>query len=231
MYIGLFLLIPFLNIIFNNIDKKQFKTLIIVLMILTILPSILNIYNFDSLSWWLKPSTGNKYYKLVPNWWSAMYPITYYYIGAYLSKYKPKISISKNIFLIVISTLLYALFNYYRSYGTKYVTGLWIDYSSIFVLIISVLFFNLLLNIKINNTSKKDYFFKLISDSVLGAYLISCMFDLIVYKKLAKLVVNAKDRIFYVPITVIVVFILSLSLSILVELIYRFFNKKLTRSC
>lgn len=226
MYIGLFLLIPFLNIIFNNLDKKGVKILIITLIFMTILPSIMNIYNFDKLSWWLKPSSSKKYAVLVPKWWKGIYPLTYYFIGAYISKYKPKISIKKNILSIIIVTILFASFNYYRSYGAKYVCGLWNDYPSPFVLILSTLVFILLLNIRIKNSSKKDYYFKIVSDSVLGAYLVSRIFDVVVYDKLSRIVIHAKDRILYAPITVLIVFVSSLFTSILIEYIYRLSKKK-----
>ena len=85
----------------------------------------------------------------------------------------------------------------------------------------------MLLKIKINNPSKKtEYLFKLTTDSVLGAYLISAMFDLYVYKKLARLVPHIRDRFVYAPVTVLIVFVASLLLSIFVELIYRLITKK-----
>ena len=227
MYIGLFLLIPFLNLIFNNLNQKNTKKLIGTMLILVGIPCVLNIFNFDSFSWWKQPSISNEYSKIFPAYWTGLYPLMYYFIGAYLSKYEVKISTKKNILYLLLSIILFGLFNYYRSYGAKYIFSTWNDYSSLFVFIIAVLTFNLLLKIKINNPSKKtEYLFKLTTDSVLGAYLISAMFDLYVYKKLARLVPHIRDRFVYAPVTVLIVFVASLLLSIFVELIYRLITKK-----
>ena len=43
MYIGLYLLTPFINTLYNNIDIKMKKYLIIILVCLTFLPSTINL--------------------------------------------------------------------------------------------------------------------------------------------------------------------------------------------
>lgn len=227
MYIGLFLLIPFLNIIFNKLNEKESKYLLLTMIVLVALPAVLNIYKFDDITWWTKPCISNKYTKLVPNFWTGIYPIMYYYLGAYLSKYKVNLSTKKNIIYLVISTILFGLFNFWRSNGHKYIFSSWNRYQSLFILIIAFLTFNLLLKIKIKKPSNKTLFiFKLTTDSVLGAYLLSNMFDLCVYKVLNEHVVNIFNRWMYAPITVIIVFILSLGVSICIELIYRLIKNK-----
>ena len=66
MYLGLFLLIPFLNIVYNGLPSQKAKLwLVITMLILTALPAVVNIYNFDTLSWWKQPSTRAKIYKLI----------------------------------------------------------------------------------------------------------------------------------------------------------------------
>jgi surface polysaccharide O-acyltransferase-like enzyme len=227
MYIGLFLLIPFLNIIFNKLSEKENKYLLLTLIGLVCIPSVLNIYRFDSITWFKQPCISNKYVKLVPSFWTGIYPILYYYLGAYLSKYKLNISIKKNILYIVILTILFGCFNFYRSWGHTYIFSSWNRYSSLFIFILGLLIFNLLLNIKINKPSKRvEYIFKLTTDSVLGAYLISNMFDRVVYKVLNEHVSNILNRWMYAPLAIIVVFICSLGLSICVELIYRLIKNK-----
>lgn len=227
MYIGLFLLIPFLNIIFNKLKEKENKYLLITLICLVCLPSILNIYSFDTTTWWTKPCISNKYVKLVPSFWTGIYPILYYYLGAYLSKYKLNISIKKNILYLSLLTILFGLFNFWRSNGHTYIFSSWNRYQSPFIFMIALLTFNLLLNIKVNKPSKKvQYIFKLTTDSVLGAYLISNMFDKVVYKFLNEHVVNILNRWMYGPIVILIVFICSLGLSICVELLYRLIKNK-----
>lgn len=49
MYIGLFLLIPFLNIIWKNLEsKRQKEILLFTLIILTVLPTLFNIYDWNT---------------------------------------------------------------------------------------------------------------------------------------------------------------------------------------
>lgn len=67
MYIGLALLLPFLNILWKNLEKGRRAALICVLLALTALGSITR--------------------DLLPTWWVSLYPITYYFIGAWLREY------------------------------------------------------------------------------------------------------------------------------------------------
>jgi surface polysaccharide O-acyltransferase-like enzyme len=70
MYIGLFLIIPFLNVLYNNLDGQRSKQyLILSLLCLSSIPNVLNIFRFDSLQWWLQRSTIGTYHPLVPDWW------------------------------------------------------------------------------------------------------------------------------------------------------------------
>ena len=84
MYIGLFILIPFFNIIINSLkSKREYQMILITLIVLIALPSILNIFKFDSIEWWKKPSISNNYVKILPAWWTSIYPVLYYFLGAY----------------------------------------------------------------------------------------------------------------------------------------------------
>lgn len=228
MYIGLFCIIPFLNLIINNLkNEKQTKILLLTLIILVGLPGILNIYNFESIEWWMRPSISNEYIKIFPSWWTGIYPIFYYFLGAYLYKYKINLGKKSNLILLCISIILDGLFNYYRSYGSMYIWGSWNNYSSVNTMVITFLTFNLLLNI---NIKKENYnILKKISDACLGAYLISAIFDLIFYDKLNSCVINIKDRFIYAPLVVIVVFICSILLSMIINGIYTYIKLLLNK--
>lgn len=222
MYIGLFLLIPFLNIIFNNLrDKKQANILLITLVFIIGLPSILNIFKFNSLEWWFHPVIDNAYSKIFPSWWSSIYPIFYYFLGAYLKRYPIKISANYNFVLLFLTVALDGLFNFYRSYGGRYVYGTWNDYSSAFIMIISFLTFNLLLKIKLKENKVRDNVLKTLSDACLGAYLISYCYDYIFYNYLNQMIINVKDRFIYAPIIVILVFSASIITSMLINYFYK----------
>ena len=77
MYVGLFLLIPFINIVLENIfaDKQQTKMYFIVMVLLTALPQVLD--------------RGD--YKLIPRFWEMNFPVLYYSIGAAIRHFQPSL--------------------------------------------------------------------------------------------------------------------------------------------
>lgn len=220
MYIGLFIMIPFLNLISNNLkDKKQFKLLLFTSLFLFSLPSILNIYKFEGIDWWLNPASDWKYYKIFPSWWSAGYPILFYFLGAYIRKYSTEsnIKLLPSLLCLILVVLLNGTFSYYRSYDAKVVLGTWNNYESFLNFIQTFLVFNLILKLNVQVKSKKvTYVIKKLSDSCFGAYLLSWIFDYLVYEKLCSVVPDARGRFNYFFV-VLIVFTLSLFSSVLVE--------------
>lgn len=77
MYVGLFLLIPFINIILEKVfaDKQQTKMYFIVMILLTALPQVLD--------------RGD--YKLIPRFWEMDFPVLYYSIGAAIRHFQPSL--------------------------------------------------------------------------------------------------------------------------------------------
>ena len=92
-------------------------------------------------------------------------------------------------------------------------------------MILTVLVFNLLLSINIKESKITNEILKYMSNACLGAYLISCMFDKIYYKKLNLLIPNVKDRFVFAPILVVLSFISSMILSILINISYNYIEK------
>lgn len=75
MYIGLYLIIPLLNAAWHNSEDKRYHLYIVVTStILFFLPSLFNIFG-----------------KILPDWWTAAYPIGYYYLGLYFKTYLEQI--------------------------------------------------------------------------------------------------------------------------------------------
>lgn len=57
MYIGLFLLIPFLNILYHGLEtQKRKRVLIVTLLFCTAFPSLFNIFDLFNLDFWIHPS-------------------------------------------------------------------------------------------------------------------------------------------------------------------------------
>ena len=211
MYLGLFLLIPFLNIVYNALPSQKWKIwLIITFIILTALPSVLNIYSFD-----LPSSDMNK---LIPAWWQTLYPITYYYIGCYLSEYGLKINKILNVALIILWTVLSGSFCYGRSYNTNFIWGDWCNYQSLFNVVLTVLVFAFFININYDRLpGRSAKFIQKISSLTLGGYLVSWIFDSELYPVLAEKVPSVTKRLEYYIIIVPIVFILSLLASYLLS--------------
>ena len=228
MYIGLYLLIPFLNILWNNLKTKENKRmLLIVLIILIVLPTLLNIWNFDSLEWWVHPGSSNTYQTLIPNFWLGIgYPILYYFIGCYLKDYKLNISLKKNIALLFMLLILFGLFNYYRNYGYIFNWGIYADYHSFETVIITILLANLTLNkisISIKNIKIQKVISK-ISYLTFGAYLASAIFDSWYYPYLNNFEYVKNRLIYWIPL-VLGVIISSLLLSHIISLIEKIIMK------
>ena len=223
MYIGLFLLIPFLNGAYKSLESKKHKQiLVITLLFMTALPSVLNIFRFDSLSWWKLPSGDYRYVKIIPSWWQNIYPLTYYFIGCYIKEFGIRINKWLNVLLILLSAFLFGAFNFYRSYGGCFVSGIWQDWGALPNVIMTVLVFVFLLNFKLENApsfTKKSL--NIISDACLGAYLLSYIFDQHFYPYLNVKIPVMTDRINYFIPMVLSVAMCSLLLSIAIDLLYK----------
>lgn len=72
MWIGLFLLVPFLNILWRNIPTQRLKLLLLAtLYVMTALPDMTNRYGMH----------------LTPGFWKDCYPLFFYFAGAYIREY------------------------------------------------------------------------------------------------------------------------------------------------
>lgn len=225
MYIGLALLVPYLNIIWHNLeDRKNELVLLGIMAVLTIVPTIANIYDFSMIHKGL--SAMKKTNQLFPNWWVNLYPLTYFFIGAFLQKnnIENKISTIKLLFLLLLCVCIFGTYNYYRSYGNIFVWGIWNRWGSFQNTIDSVLLFLLLKKIPLNTLplSLKLIIHK-IADLSFGIYLSSWILDQLVYKYLNSHVPVMQDRVFYYFPAVFCVFIGALIISYLVSIIYKVF--------
>ena len=74
------------------------------------LPKMLNNFNLVEPGWWLHPMVSDEYNKLVPSFFTAMYPITYYFVGRYLREYDWQISRKKNLALLVLAITAFGIY-------------------------------------------------------------------------------------------------------------------------
>ncbi len=213
MYIGLYIVIPFLNLIYNGLENKKQKliSLIGLIAFVAIPPLIQKVIQ----------EMGTLTSIAIPTW-SRLYPIMYYYIGAYISEFKPRIKTWLNALLVIGVTLLIATIFFYINHGTPFAWGDYQDSCSLLIVIISILVFLLLHNLelsKIKEGPKK--ILKHVSDITLGAYLMSYIFDEVIYTNLRELVPDMLDRMYYFPITTIWVFVGALLTSEVLNAIYK----------
>ncbi|MDO5123058.1 MAG: acyltransferase family protein [Eubacteriales bacterium] len=206
MYIGLFLIAPFLNILWFNLKtRKNEHILIITLLILTVVPYLFNVYEFDGTengSFW--SASNNDYWKLFPSWWTGIYPLTYYFVGAYLRKYKEALKM-KAIYAFLIFLGVFALFGTYtlsRSRGVALSVFSWTDYKSPGIFLMSTSLFYFINNInfkKVPNLVRKCA--GKLSDLTFGAYLGSWVMDYLMYNHYKAQIPDMDDRLYYyVPI-------------------------------
>lgn len=221
MYIGLFLIAPFLNLAFNKLKtKRQRQVLVASFLFLTMIPTVFNIFNFDTATWWMNPTQNDTFQKLVPSFWMGVYPVTYYFIGAYIRRYGIRLKTKPMLILFLICQFLFGAFCFFRSYGTTFKSGTYVYWYGFEPCVLATLLFTLLSRIKTKdwNPTVKIVLWK-ISDLALGIYLMSFVFDSLIYDVLKKSVPVMVNRLPYYFITVPLCFILSMIASFILNLL------------
>lgn len=215
MYIGLFLAIPFLNAMYHGMDTPKKKiALVATFLLLSSAYTVVNIFDFRTPGWWSNPRLSTSYDALVPDFYSEIYPFSIYLLGAALSDFKVKLKRIPNILLIVFITLAVGAYSYYRSYGRTFIWGAWQGDRALFIVAIAALILVLVANLDMTGAPKwVSKPLKVISDSVLGAYLVSCIFDTLFYKKLLTAVPEVYNRFPYFAVVVPAVFVCSILTS------------------
>lgn len=163
MWIGLFLLIPFLNILWHSLGVKRHKEiLILTLFLLTALPNFVN-----------RPSV-----QLLPDFWAFMYPILFFYIGSYIHEYQPIVRLKLALPSIVLLCMFNPLINILLLKSGGMTPGS--PFGIMGVLIATVFF------LAFYRTDIGNVFFRLVLAKIsvysLDMYLISYMFDLFYYQ-------------------------------------------------
>ena len=223
LYIGLFLIIPFLNRLFNSLNDKEQKYLIITFLCLTALPSVINIFDFNNIIAFIKnPSISYNYTQIIPNWYVGFYPLTYYFLGAYLSENKTKQSKLKIFGLWLLVIMISSLFNIYRYRGNLFLFESLTDWASMQNVLCSSLIFLFCKNINLHNIPNLMInILKKLSDLEYAAYLVSPVAETVIYGYFKKDVFQFTDRLYYYPIIVLLILISSLILSFFINCLYK----------
>lgn len=160
MFIGLYLLIPFLNMACGG-TRRQRLVFIGVLAFLTILPSVPIIFSTDKL--WLD---------VTPDYWSAFYPVLYYAAGAYIREYQPKINKGINLLLIIAAVFMPTAAEFVKAGGGEFVDYVFNGFNSLSAFLIAVFIFLFLYDTDIRIKPVKAVIVS-ISSCTLELYLLS----------------------------------------------------------
>lgn len=197
MFIGLYLIIPFLNIVlehvFNAGDKRIMYAMFAILVCMTSLPALVN--------------RGD--YRLVPNYWTSSFPVLIYAIGAYIRVYKPIIK-RKILATIVICIIYfqYPILNYcgnvFFSVGANLPNILGPYYAVPGCLAMTLLFI-LIYQYKLSNITLRRFVTR-ISLVSYEMYLFSYLCDRIIYPYFMEhyYINQSSFLIWFVPITLVV---------------------------
>lgn len=163
MWIGLFLLAPFLNLWYKSLPSPRMKIyLILLLMSLSVFPDFFNRYGFY----------------VMPKYWENVYPLGFYFTGCFIREYQPRLSRVMLLTLILLITMISSTVTLIAGHSTfLHFIG---DRNGIFLATIAVSIFLIFYNAQINQPALKGVF-KAISLRSLDIFLCSAVLDYYIY--------------------------------------------------
>lgn len=170
LYIGLFLLVPFLNVIWRNLPDKRWKLLLVcTILFLSIAPSI-NVL-FYPFGW-----------KLIPEDWEALYPVAYYFTGCYFREFQPQYRRAWLLVLAFLAVLSGAILHVLQADGEPFGYFVLTYWNGACTFVSSACVFLLLRSIPVSSISNKiQRPIGLISSLSLPIFLVSWVPDQLVY--------------------------------------------------
>ncbi len=204
MYFGLFLMIPFLNMAYHGLTtRKQKLVLVATFLALSVLPSLLNLY-----------------FQLYSLWWTRLYPLCYYFTGAYLSEYMPKVKPGKWAAALLAFLAAYSVFFYfhYDANGAALI-GVYQDTFPVYIL--SVLLFVTLFHLPLGTVpGPVAALLRKVSDLTLPAYLLTWITDSLIYPRLMAAVPAGPARYPWLLLTVPLSLVFALLMAQVVDWVF-----------
>ena len=215
MYTGLFIMIPFLNMMYHGCaSKRQKQVLIASFFALSILPSLIKMY-----------------FQLYSLRLDRLYPICYYFTGAYLSEYMPRTSAKKAGACFFGFLAAYSVFFYFNYHGEG--SALLDVYQTAWeIYILGVLGFIFLFKLPLERIPLgfKKLIMK-VSDLTLATYLLTWIPDGITYPIMVRIAPQISDRYVWllvtVPVALISAFLMAVIIDWIFKPIYRFIMNRL----
>lgn len=219
MYIGLFMLMPFLNILYQGLQTQKMKTyFILVMLILTMAPSMLNTYVWFDVGFLRKPAAYWPYQRIFPDWWEDIWPLTYYFLGAYIREYGVNTSKKWRGILLVLSLIASGTYIFYRSFGfAGFVSFAW-SWGTACTVIPSTLLFVWLYGLDLSRLPKGIEWIVFRSSKLsLGIYLCSYVSDNLLYPIFNNMLPCMQLRYVLMPVVVLASFGMATVMSQLID--------------
>ncbi len=180
MYLGLFLVIPFLNMVYSGITTKRGKLILIgSLAFLTLLPDTI-----AGFSPYYDGSGSTVALNIFPDFFKSAYPITFYYIGSFIAEYKPRLSCVKKVSVLLLAPLLpTVLIAWYTQMRGAYAWYLFNGFQTVAVLLTALAVFLSFYDLEVPNTFAKKTLSQ-IALCTFEMYLLSYLWDNLFYTML-----------------------------------------------
>ncbi|MBR5766343.1 MAG: acyltransferase family protein [Lachnospiraceae bacterium] len=220
-YFSLMAIAPFLNRMWHTLSKKEKHLLLIFLALISSLYPLVSLPASSEVK--VISCIGSLFTIIAPNYWQMLYPILYYFLGCYFKEYKPKFNKLLLIAVIIATVFSNAGISYYYAKGSNFPWGILgtVDcgYNCITVVICSVSLFLLFYDIELKCKVAKKIFY-LISSVSLEIYLISAIFDIIIFDYAKHRFYEMKDFLWLFFILMPINFIGSVICSLIYKKLY-----------
>lgn len=180
MYLWLFLAIPFLNMLWRRIQsEKNRRWLVAVLVALTVLPGLASLRHISQ----LHELTG-------------LYPLCYYFIGAYFRAYQPKPKWWALLLGLAGSVVLGGVAIFWKDHGAMMQSSDFTEWAGPTVLLSACCLFLLLRQVPCDGwPGWLNWLVKKGAELSLGIYLVSWCFDSVYYRILWPIEPAVTDRL------------------------------------
>lgn len=247
MYIGLFAVIPFLNVLYGNLDRRGKKLLISVMVFVTVLPTTFN--SFDWFAGLTAPDVPPQpfAFKIFPDFWTNLYPVTYYFIGAFIGENREAVKDKKifNVGVFLAAVILFGAYDYYLCQHRTFIWNGISDWGGVQDTVLSVLLFCTVLRTDfISKPALSSYtangggrpkrtvviprfaarLISGLSEISFGTYLLSWIADNITYPVLCENIEGFHERFPYFFVMVPLNFCIASVMSAVVFAVYRAFS-------
>lgn len=232
MYFGLIVIIPLLNRLWKSAAAQESRKLILAAIVLiSIVPSLFNGFDLITPGAFLNNSLSKTATQLFPYRWTAVYPIAYYYLGAYIRCYVDM----KKLNSAVIAALTVGVFLVLGMVSClfKRLTKL-TEYEGVFTFIKSGLIFLFINSFSYNLNAQVSGVIHYISRLTLPAYLVSYIPDCVLYLEVREKEYLEFMRFRYFPEVVFKNIVISLAIAAVIHAMqsgftaaYRYARKEL----